>query len=144
MSDDTSRPLLGDDPLRWVKADPIFAIEMLAAIGYKCKIGVSLTDDERAYLAEAIEKIVEHNVEPKRALRLTARSGRSRMTLSDANILIYNRVEVLMDKGISAREAFQKVSREHIAARPGSQANLSDKAIEAIYNAVKKAVFKGA
>jgi len=144
MTDDTSRPPLGGDPLRWVKADPIFALEMLAGIGYKCKTGGSLTDDERTYLAEAIEKIVKHNVEPKRALRLTRRPGRSRMTLSDENILIYNRVEVLMDEGNSAREAFQTVSREHIAARSVSEQNLSDKAIEAIYNAVRKAVSKGA
>ena len=59
----------------WTRVDPVFTRELLASIGYKCRTAQALDEEEQAYLAESIAKILA-GVPAKRALHLSAPVGR--------------------------------------------------------------------
>jgi hypothetical protein len=120
----------------WTRINPGFTKELLAIIGYKCKTGQALDAEERAYLADSIAKILS-GVPAARALHLTAAAQKRRETFSERNVLIFNRVEELVESGYSKNKAFEQVSTEPIAAWRGRPENLSPKAIEKAYSAIR-------
>jgi hypothetical protein len=120
----------------WTRINPGFTKELLAIIGYKCKTGQALDAEERAYLADSIARILA-GVPASRALHLTAPAGKRRETFSERNISIFNRVGELLESGCSKNKAFEQVSTEPIAARRGRAENLSPKAIEKAYEAIR-------
>jgi len=124
----------------WVKQDPLFAKEHLAAIRHKLRTGETLTQQDRDYLTEAIEKILQ-GLSAEKALCLVARKGRKRETFCERNILIYSRVLELVGQGLSKRRAYLDVAIEQSNAGPKGRP-LTESAIEKIYGAIAKELKK--
>jgi len=121
----------------WTKVDPQLAMEMLDRIIFRLRTHGELAEDQRDYLLGALVRL-RNGVPAKKAFHLTRPMGAKRRTLSERNLALYNKVIAYKKMGLSDREAFEKVSADPIAAKEGSDANLSAKAIEQIYLKIKK------
>ena len=120
----------------FVKADPGFALELLAQMRRRCLSGDPLDDEERKFLADAIGKIIA-GLDANKAFHLVSNTGRKQTLFDRRSRDIYNEVEALKGKGMSQRKAYKTVAAK---IERGADTTMSEKGIEAIHRRHVKAM----